>query len=261
MDLMKYEARQRARGTVTLLVVLSIYLFVLVYMFPSIESAGAAIEEYAAALPEAIQTSFGIEAITTIEGFLATEIYQFIWVLMMGLYFTYQGGALIAEDVETGRIDLTLATPLTRKRYVVEKYLSLLVPLVAINLLMPLVVLGAVMSVGESLVIPDLIALHALSIPYLLVTTAIGLGLSVIFDRPDIAQRLGIGILFALFTLESVTASTDYDVLGLVSPTHYYDPTAILVDGEYDLAGAIILLGAATVIVVLSAEWFRRRDI
>lgn len=261
VEIMKYEARQRVRGTITLLVVVSVYLLVLVWMFPSIEASGAALEEYAQSLPEAFQAAFSVESITTIGGFLAAEIYQFIWILMLGLYFTYLGGGLIADDIESGRIDLLLATPTSRVRIVVEKYLSLLVPILAINILMPVVVLLAVRSIGETLPLFDVIVLHALSVPYLLLAAAIGLFLSVFFDRADIPQRAGLGVLFGLFTLETVTYDTDIEWVGALSPTRYYDPAAIIVDGEYDIAGALVLLAATMVLLIASAEWFRRRDV
>lgn len=261
LEIMKYEARQRARGTATLLAIVSFYLYVLVWMFPSIEASGAALEEYAESLPDAFQAAFSIESITTIGGFLAAEIYQFIWILMLGLYVTYLGGGLIAADVESGRIDTLLATPVSRVRIVVEKYLSLLAPILAINLLMPVVVLLAVRSIGESLPVFDVVVLHLLSIPYLLVAAALGLFLSVFFDRSDIPQRAGLGLLFGLFTLETVTYDTDLEWVGAFSPTRYYDPAAIIVDGEYDLAGALVLLAAAMALVIAGAEWFRRRDV
>lgn len=260
-DILKYEARQRSRGTLTLIAVLSFYLYVLVYMFPTIASVGDAFDEYVQALPDTVVASFGVESITTIEGYLAVEIYQFIWVLMMGLYFAYLGGNLIAGEIESGRVDLVLATPVSRKRFVVEKFSSLLVPILAINVVMPVVVLAGAISVGETLSEIDLVVLHAFSIPYLLTTAAIGLGLSVLFDRADIPQRAGLGILFALFTLDSITTDSEYDWLGAISPTRYYDPTAILVNSEYDVGGAMILLVATAVIVVGATEWFRRRDI
>ncbi|MGM0372294.1 MAG: ABC transporter permease [Halobacteriota archaeon] len=260
-EIMKYEAQQRLKGTLTLLVVVSFYLALLVWLFPSIEAAGTSFEEYAQALPESLQAAFAIESITTIEGFLAAEIYQFIWILMLGLYVTYLGGGLIAGDVESGRIDLLLAAPVSRIRVVVEKFGSLLVPILAINVLMPVVVLAAVLSIGESLPAFDLVVLHAFSVPYLLLAAAIGLFLSVFFDRADIPQRAGLGVLFALFTLETVTYDTDIEWVGALSPTRYYDPAAILVDGEYDVAGALILLAATLLLVIASAEWFRRRDV
>jgi ABC-2 type transport system permease protein len=257
----KYEARQRLRGTLSLIGIVSVYVFLLVWVFPSIEASGAALESYAESLPDSLQAAFAIDSITTIGGYLAAEIYQFIWILMLGLYVTYLGGGLIAADVETGRIDTLLATPVSRTRIVVEKYGSLVVPIVAINLVMPVVLLLAVRSIGESLPVADVLALHLLSVPYLLVAAAIGLLLSVLFDRADLPQRIGLGVLFGLFTLETVTVDTDLEWLGALSPTRYYDPAAILVDGEYDIAGALVLLAAALALVIASAEWFRRRDV
>jgi len=260
-DIIKYEARRRSTGTAILVVLLSLYLLLIVYLFPSIESAAGAFEDYAEALPPAIQESFAIGSITTIEGFLAAEVYQFIWVLMLGLYLAYVGGGIIASDVESGRIDLLLATPVSRKRALVEKYLSMIFPIVALNVVMPVVVLGAVMAVGESLSLVNLVALHLFSIPYLLATGAIGLALSVTLGRADLAQRGGLAMIFMLFILDSVTSGTDVEWLGAISPTRYYSPADILVDGTLDVGGAIILFVAAAVLVVLSAEWFMRADL
>ncbi|WP_197075803.1 hypothetical protein [Halostagnicola sp. A56] len=43
--------------------------------------------------------------------------------------------------------------------------------------------------------------------------------------------------------------------------THYYDPTAILVDGAYDWHGAVVLLAATAVLVFLASVLFARGDI
>lgn len=260
-EILRYEARRRIRGTAVLVVLLSLYLVMITYLFPSIGQATGAMEEYAEALPPAVQESFAIESITTIEGFLAAQIYQFIWVLMLGLYIAYVAGGLIASDLETGRIDLLLATPTARKRAVVEKYLSLLLPILAINVVMPVVLLGAVQLVGETLSVVDAIALHLLSVPYLLATGAIGLALSVTLRRADLAQRGGLGVLFMLFILDSVTSGTDVEWLGAISPTRYYSPADILIDGTYDVTGAVVLFAVALVLVVASAEWFERADL
>ena len=49
-------------------------------------------------------------------------MYQFLWLLLLGLYVAYSGGALVAADVETGQLDMLLATPISRSRVAVEKY-------------------------------------------------------------------------------------------------------------------------------------------
>jgi ABC-2 type transport system permease protein len=42
---------------------------------------------------------------------------------------------------------------------------------------------------------------------------------------------------------------------------NYFDPTEILVEGNYDIEGGIILLAAAAVLVVASQWRFTRMDI
>ncbi len=129
------------------------------------EVTAGSIEEWLATLPESVQSSFAMDAYTTVEGFLATEVYQFVWVLIVGLYLVYQAGGIVSKDIETGRIDLLLATPVSRARVIAEKYLSLLVPIAALNGIMPLFVFGAVIAIDESLSFTNLLWLHALSVP------------------------------------------------------------------------------------------------
>jgi len=260
-DILKYEARRRIRGTMALVVLLGLFALLVIYIYPSVEAAAGSIEEWLQTLPSSFQESFAIDAYTTIEGFLASEVYQFVWLLLVGLYLVYMAGGIVAADVETGRIDLLLATPVSRTRVIVEKYLSLLVPIAILNLVMPLFVFGGVIAIGESLAFTDLLLLHVFSIPYLLLTASLGLVLSVVFNRADIAQRGGLALLFMLFVIDSVTTGTDFEWLGAISPTRYFSPIDVLVDAEPDIAGAVILLAAAFALLIASTERFKRADL
>ena len=60
---------------------------------------------------------------------------------------------------------------------------------------------------------------------------------------------------------ESLAAGSAYDRLGAISPTAHYDPSAILVNAEYDVAGAAVLLAATGGLVLLAALRFRRIDL
>ncbi|MFB6106714.1 MAG: ABC transporter permease [Halobacteriaceae archaeon] len=260
-EVLKYESRRRLRGTMALAVLLGLFALLIVGIYPSIQAAAADFEAAIQNLPPAIREGFVGGSYTTVEGFLSTELYQFLWLLLMGLYAAYLAGGTIAGDAESGRLDMVLATPVSRSRVLVEKYLSLLTPIVVLNLTMPLFVYGGLLAVGESIDLFDLVAVHALSVPYLLVCGSVGLFLSVLVRRGDLAQRGGIAAVFVLFVLEAVTADTDYEWLGALSPTRYYDPVSILVDEQYDLAGAAILLAAAFAVVTVSQTIFENSDI
>ncbi|NHN57744.1 MULTISPECIES: ABC transporter permease subunit [Halorussus] len=264
LEIAGYESERRIKGTLVLAVLLAVMSVLFVGLFPSIASSGVDFEAYLESLPPAMRAAFGATgavAFTTIEGFLAIELYQFFWLLMLGIYAAYVGGGLIAGDVERDRMDVLLAAPVARRRVVVEKFLSLVPVVVALNLVVGAAVYATVLAVGESISVADLAAVHLLSIPYLLACGAVGLVLSVVFDASDVAKRGGLGAVFGLFLLETVSQSADVAWLGAVSPTRYYDPTAVLVRGEYDWLGAVILLAGAAALVAASAWWFRRKDI
>jgi ABC-2 type transport system permease protein len=218
-------------------------------------------EGFASSLPPALQEAFGLAALNTIEGFLATELYAFAWVLLLGLYLAYAAAGMVADDVDRGRMDLLLALPVRRWRLVVEAYLSLLVPIAVLNVVVPVVVVVSTVAIGEPIALADLLAVHLLSIPYLLTAAGIGLLASVAVDRASVAQRAALAATFGLFLIDSVVSSTDFSALGALAPMRYYDPTAILVDGTYDFAGATILTVGAVVLVSVSAAWFERRDV
>jgi ABC-2 type transport system permease protein len=257
----RYDARRRVRGTLAFAVLLAAFALLIIYLFPTIAESSADIDAFIESLPESFREGFGAETYTTIEGFVAAELYQTVWVLLLGLYMAYAGGGLLAGDIESGRLYLVLATPVSRKRVAFEKFLSLGLPIVVLNVTMPLVVFAGTVAIDYPLDPYYLLIVHVLSIPYLLVCSGIGMALSTVLDRGDAAQRSALALLFLLFLLDSVTLGTDVEWLGAVSPTRYLDPTDILLHETVDLVDPLLLLIVAIVIVLASLVYFQHRDI
>jgi ABC-2 type transport system permease protein len=260
LEIARYEAEKRLLGTVAVTVGLALFAALFLAIAPDI-IAEVDLDTYAEAFPEALQTAFGIQTLGSLEGFLAVELYQFGWVLLLGLYFAYAAGGTVAGDLEHNRIGLLLSTPISRSRLVVEKFLALLPGVVLVNVVVAAVVYAGAALIGEPLALSDVLAVHALSVPYLLFCAALGLLFSVTLGRESRAQRAGLTTVFGLFMIDSVVSGTDYEFLSLLSPTRYYSPTDVLVDGTYDLVGTAVLTESAALLVVASVLWFRRRDL
>jgi ABC-2 type transport system permease protein len=256
----RYYGRRRVKGGAALSAGLAILTGLYIYIFPSI-SASIDLDAYVESMPPALRAAFGLQSLGSIEGFLAAELYAFGWVLLLGLYLAYSAASLIAGDVEAERMDMLLSLPVSRSKVLVEKFSSLLVPVAIANLVLPVVVYVGVLAIGESIAVADLLMVHLLSIPYLLTTAAVGLVASVVFDRASLAQRAAMGVVFGLFLVDSVVTNTDFAALGALSPTRYYDPAAILVQSQWDLTGAGVLLVAALALVLVARALFQRKDI
>ena len=253
----RYEAAGRARGAGVLTALLSAFLLVFLAFFPSLAAADIDLDAYVDAFREA----FGVVTISTIEGFLAVEFYQFAWLLLVGLYLAYLSGESIAGDVASGRMDLTLSGPVPRRDVVVGTFLGLGPLVFLLNLVLPLVVYAGVIGVGETIAIERLVVVHALAVPYHLSCIAVGVAVSTTTSRAGIAQRVSLGALFALFMFESLASVSEYDWLGAVSPTAHYDPSAVLVAGEYDWAGGAVLLAVTLALVTVAVVRFGRADL
>lgn len=262
-DITDFEARRRVRGTLILTGFLTALIILTIGLFPSIQEAGIDLDAYLESLPPEARRAFlgNVTTISTIEGYLVSQLYQTGWLLMLGVYFAYAASSTVVKEVESGTIDLLLASPLTRTRIVVGKFLALVPSAVGVNILTLLVVDAGVSFVGEDLDFVRLLMLHTLSVPYLLSCAGLGLVASVIFDETRRAQTAGIGAVFAMFLVDTLTFDTDYEWLGDVAFSRYYDPGEILIDGDIDWAGLAILLTAIVVLLVLSAELFERKDL
>jgi ABC-2 type transport system permease protein len=257
----RYEAAGGARGSVVLTGLLSGFLLLFLAFFPSMSSAGIDLDAYVESFPPAFQEAFGIMSISTIEGFLAVEFYQFAWLLMVGLYLAYLSGGTIAGDVTSGRMDLTLSAPVARRDVVLGRFLGLVPLVLLLNAVLPVVAYVGVLAVGETIGVERLVAVHVLAVPYHLCCVALGIAVSTLVSRAGVAQRVALGGLFALFMFDSLAASSEYDWAGSISPTAHYDPSVVLVNAEYDAVGAAVLLAVTAALVLLAMLRFRRVDL
>lgn len=262
-EITAFEFRRRIRGLVYLSVSLLAYAGLVIGIFPSIKEAGADIESFIEALPPEIRTGFVGEAstYTTIEGFLSAEMYQFVILLVLGMYFAYAAASTIASEIDNDSIDILLVHPVSRTRLVIGKFFSLIPVMVAVNLVMLFGTWVAVGFIGEEIDLVNLAAMHAMAVPYLLACAGLGLLASVYFDSPRRAQSAGAGGVFGMFLIHTVTLDRDFEWLGDFTFARYYDAQEILVDAEYDWGGVAILIAAAVILVILSAEFFERKDI
>jgi hypothetical protein len=101
-----------------------------IWVYPSFRDAFEG-EEFLDAYPDQLLQLFDIQTMTTIEGFLATELYVFGWILLLGLYVAYLAAGRVAGDIEHERMDILLSLPISRARTVTEVFAALAVPIVA----------------------------------------------------------------------------------------------------------------------------------
>jgi len=232
-------------------------------IYPTIkESTG--LQEYIHSLPEAFISVFGRSGldITMLEGYLNMELYQWGWVLLLGVYFAFVSSSLISKEIEDKTIDMLLSNPVSRGRILLEKFLGLVPSIILINIITPLAILGCATYINETIDTTYLFYTHFASIPYLFAACALGLLFSVIFDEARRANTLAIGTVFAMYIIEALSLlSEKYSAIGKISLSHYYDPGKTLIEHDVDITGIAILFFITVVLLAAAVIYFQKRDI
>lgn len=262
-DTTYFEFKRDLRGKMILTVLLIIFALGMVALYPSFSQSGLNLDAYIESFPPQLKNVMlrGITSLTSIEGFLVAEVYQWLWVLLLGIYQAYSASSLITEEVEKGSIDLLLANPISRVNVVVQKFLSVIPSIVILNILTPVAIYFGVQGIGESIALESLFRVHLVSISYFLACASTGLLLSVIFDEVKKAQNVSIGLIFIMYVFDSLTVGTDLSWIGKITFSRYFVPGEILMGNEIDWIGVTVLLLSTIILVSISAIIFRNKDL
>ena len=255
----RIESRNLLRGSLLLTGLFVLLSTFFLAVFPGFADEAELVED---AFPAFLMGLLGFEELHTIEGFVAGYLFPIIWILFAGIYVASVSARMIAADIRTRRMDLILSTPVSRESIVIQKIAALWVPLVAVSSGLFVVIYAGAIAIGESLDPVALAMAHLLGIPYLLVCGGIGIVLSTALDRVERAQITAVGLVFVLWLVEGMgELDPEFERVGIVAPSRYYDPSAILVSQEYALLDAGTLVVAFLVLVGTAILVFVRRDL
>jgi len=204
----------------------------------------------------------GAEDMASYIGFLNVELYQMFWILILGILIGFIAATLISKEIEAKTIDLLMSNPISRKQIVFEKYLGLIPLILIVNFATMLAVYGVTLAINEEINFSYLFMTHVVSIPYFLAVASIGLFVSVIIDEKMKASIIMIAIIVGMFVFRSISLMIpDYEALGSISLTHYYNPYDILKEGNVDVVGVIVLVVVIIECLLAAMFYFDRRNI
>jgi ABC-2 type transport system permease protein len=161
-------------------------------------------------------------------------------------------------------MDLIFSTPITRERYVLEKFAAMIIIVIFVLLVAAGAMASGVDSIGETDNLGSSTIFLAVigSLPMLLVIMAFGYLAAFQFR----STRVGMGLTFLfvmvefiLFTVAQLVSSLEY--LKYASIMHYWDYNTVLYDVLFKV-GDFVVLFVTTGIILLLAVWvFKKKDI
>jgi len=198
-----------------------------------------------------------------VKGFVTLEFFSWWWMLA-GLFIAYLSVSVIASDFENKRMDVMLSTPISRRRYLLEKFgamsiIALLMILVAIvGLAGGLTSINALSEFSAAAVVLSLIG----CLPFLMVIAAVGMLTAVLFQK----VRTGMGVTFAFVFAEFFLCtfggfSKSLEWMKTISIFNYWDYSSVIIDDLFKSGDFVILTVLAIVLLVIGILVFEKKDI
>jgi len=198
-----------------------------------------------------------------VKGFITFEFFSWWWMLA-GLFIAYLSVSVIASDFENKRMDVMLSTPISRRRYLLEKFSAM--SIIALFTILVAIVglaggLANINALGEFPAEAVFLSLVG-CLPFLMVIAAVGMLTAVLFQK----VRVGMGITFAfvfaeffLFTFGNFSKSLEW--MKTISIFKYWDYSSVIIDDLFKTGDFILLAVLAIALIIIGIWVFEKKDI
>ena len=256
------RALKELRGTVLWYAFgLGLYSVMVLAAYPAVHKSHA-FGQYIHALPKAFLSAFRVTDMTTFPGFLGSELLNFMWPLITGIFVIMVGSSLVAGEVERGTAELWLSVPESRTRLLVAKLAALLAGV----LLLPVVTLGTLVIgarlVGEVLILPSLFALGLVLLAFSIAVAGYAALFSSFCDERGRPAGMAAGLTLGFYAAGVLAGVSDrlhwFRHLSLFTA---YEPQQALAQGRVQPLDLAILLLVGLACAVAACLVFARRDV
>ncbi|MDH4140823.1 MAG: ABC transporter permease [Coriobacteriia bacterium] len=212
-------------------------------------------------VPEYLSALMGRLDYTSAAGYLNSTFFTMIGAWMMVIFSLTVGARAIAGDEESGMLDVLLAHPVSRTRFVLERSGALAAAAALFGL-------AAWVSVSLSSLFAEMgiplvnIGAACFGLALLgMVFGSLALAVGAFTGRTSLAIGVTTGVALAAFLANNLAPMLEYlDVAQKFSPFYYYLGNDPLREG-FDAGGSAVLVAAGLVLAALAVWGLNRRDV
>jgi len=242
------------------------FLAMYIALFPSIKESAAQLAQVIEAYPDAFFKAFGMEkadlAFSTVESYLATEQYSFIWPIMIVVLVISLANSILASDIDKGTAELVFSQPISRIKLFFSRYFAGLIALIGFLLVS---VYGAIPFFELYNIDYNVSKFNTIAFAGLFFTVAVysmATLFSVIFSEKGKSSFASAGMLVLMYVLNVVASLKDSLAdIKYVSFFYYFSPTLALNKGEIVEWSLLVFAVFSVVATGLAAYLFNKRDI
>ncbi len=250
------QLRERRRSLLAWGLPLGLMAAFEVAIFPSIEAPLAkVVRNY----PQALKEAFGVGELSTVEQYLHAEMLSLIVPLAVGYLAVRSVASGLSGAAESGRLDVLLSAPVSRRRLVAAAFAATAVELSAVlAVTVALTMIGSLLS-GAGLSLGAALAGFANVWPLALLFAALGIVITGFSLRTSVVTGSVAGVLVGMYVIDLIgRLDPSLDAIRYASVFHYYGKA--IEDGIDPLSFLGVTI-AAVALATIGGLLFERRDL
>ena len=250
------QLHERRRSLLSWGLPIGLWSAFVVAIYPSVEQA---LSKAIASYPEALKQAFGIGELSSVEQYLNAEMLSLIVPLAVGYLAVRSVAAGLSGAAESGRLDVLLSAPVSRRRLVAAGFLSAAIELAAVLAVsLAICMLGSALS-GAGLSFGRALAGYANVWPLALLFAAFGVLATGWSLRTSVVTGSVAGLLVAMYVADLIgRLDTGLAWIRYGSAFRYYGRA---IEEGIDPLSFAGLAAVAVLVAALGALLFDRRDL
>ena len=230
-------------------------------VWPSFKDSSEQIDQILKSFPDAITAFIGDTSMTTIEGFMNIEIFEFFAPIIIAVYAITKGADSIAQEEETHTLDQLLSLPISRISILLQKSFALITGIfvVCFSLWLGLQIGGIIMNYS----IPQWNILSAIFSLYIFgITMAfLSIFLSSSTGKRGLSAGISAAIILSSYLINSLGKIIDsIEQVRFISIFYYYNGNSVIVNGIKS-NHILIMFCVSIIFLIVGILIFNRRDI
>lgn len=219
------------------------------------------IEEFVNATPDGLVAAMGWADLATGAGYLNATVYSLYLPAIMIACAAMLGARTVAGPEESGRLDLYLANPISRRRFLLERFAVVAAQIVVIGAIAWLMVLIFDAALGLGVSYGNVTAASVALVMFGLSFAAIAVAAGAATGKRAAVLTVTVGLAAATYLLRALSGQFDaIRSIRWLSPFDHYLGGQPLLTG-LDLGGLLVLAGITVVALGIALATFDRRDL
>ena len=215
----------------------------------------------AESLPRALSATFGISDLTTGVGYLNGTVYSLLGPLLLSMAAIILGARAIAGPEDSHVMDMFLANPISRRRFVFQRTAAMVAIMAGFGLVLWLVPLALSQSLDMGVSAVNVTAASAGLVLLGLFFGTLALAIGAVTGRRASALAVAGAVAVAGYVIRGLSENVTFlHSWRWISPFHYYQGADPLHHG-FNVAYLLVLAVASAVLVVVAVVSFDRRDV